>query len=44
MTLCPLDDSAIHCRKKMSAVPDTGGRHTRGHVTVLGPQSNRFQN
>ena len=36
--------SILHtCRKKTSAVPETGGRHTSGHVTDLGPQSNKFQ-
>ncbi len=43
MTLCPFAESAMHCKKKQSAVPDTGGRHTSGTVTSLGPQSKSCQ-
>ena len=36
-------NNVLTWRKKTSAVPETGGRHTRGHVIDLGPQSNRLQ-
>jgi hypothetical protein len=41
--LIPLALSESICLKNTSAVPLTGGRHTRGTFTLLGPESYTFQ-
>lgn len=42
ITLMPLALSAKTCLKKISAVPLTGGKHTKGAFTLLGPESYIF--
>lgn len=39
ITRTPFADNAKACLKNTSAVPETGGRHIRGHFTFFGPQS-----